>query len=159
MPEQTADETHDINVFKVAYAFSIDLMNSRQERFPHPVAAWMGGVIGNNIYKYHRDKDIAEVPAGPLLTRLFPGYENIKECYDQADTTLREVNRSAKQLKGKWKYGIVSYPGHYWGCAKNPAGTVFVHMDPWKDDFRVTSKIDQGTMRAVSWEDWNFVGV
>lgn len=150
-----ADVQHDVQVFKALYLNSIQMMNAQSERFPHPLSAKIGGVIGNNLYKYHNSESPLAAPAGPLLSRLFPGYEKIKECYDQAITVLVRIERNARVLKLRWQYGIVSYPGHYWACARLPMPAVFVHMDPWGEEFQVTKKLDEGRLRTITWEDYH----
>ena len=129
---------------------SIDRMNARGERFDHPVPV-IGGIIGNNLYKYINEDNILRAPAGPLFDRLYgsENYRGIKECYDQAEAVLTAVHAQLGRMRAQWDLVFATYPGHYWGCAKARGMTAFVHMDPWAKAFWVSRKFDDKLFRTV----------
>jgi hypothetical protein len=144
----------DVRQMQTLFDGEVARMTGAGERFDHAIPL-IGGIIGNSMYKYLNEDSVLAAPVGPLFDRLYgsENYKNIKECYDQAETILRVVDRHKNGFATKWKLGMVTHPGHYWACAQGSGA--FVHMDAWVKKFWVSTEIGGGSLRSVSWQDWH----
>lgn len=130
----------DVVKMRGAFDEAIRSMNAKGERFAHPIKP-LSGLWGNTLYKYQHEDSLWAAPLGPLFNRIYgsENYQNIQECYGQAEIVLGFVRRLS--LVG-WKLGIASVVGHYWAVAKREDEPVFVHMDAWKEKFWTTRELE-----------------
>jgi hypothetical protein len=163
------DPQRDVDLMRKVMRMEIGLMNADNRRFTHPIKA-LGGLWGNTLHKWQKTGRFSDAPFGALFNRLYNEdgkYKNVQECYGQAEVVLRSLRRWRGAMSGRWELGMAEQPGHYWACARAElsqmesapvrvggeivaGGTgrfLFVHMDPWKDEFDVTV----GVAGSVRW--------